>query len=99
MSTVAKLKLEPRIRSVEVNDQAIVATLADGRIISMPLHWSYRLEAATPEQRRNYRLIADGVGVHWPDVDEDLSANGFLNGSPAPRLKAYRDFVRTQRAH
>ena len=63
----------------------------------MPLHWSYRLEAATPEQRRNYRLIARGVGVHWPDVDEDLGANGFLNGSPAPRRKAYRDFMRKHR--
>ena len=98
MSTAAKLRLAPRIRSVQVNDQAIVATLTDGRIVSVPLHWSYRLEVATPEQRSNYRLIGRGDGVHWPDVDEDLSANGFLNGTPAPRTKAYRDFIRKHRA-
>lgn len=97
MNTAAKPKSEPRIRSVKVTDEAIVATLADDRVISIPLSWSYRLELATPAQRRNYRLIGKGYGVHWPDVDEDLSANGFLNGTPAPRLKAYRDFVRQLR--
>ena len=99
MSTAAKPKPEPLIRSVLVTDQAIVATLTDGRVVSVPLHWSYRLEAATPEQRRNYRLTGRGDGVHWPDVDEDLSANGFLNGTPAPRTIAYRKFLREYRAH
>ena len=90
MRTVARKKTEPRIRSVEVTDETITAWLVDGRVVSVPLWWSWRLEAATPEQRRNHRLIADGYGVHWPDVDEDLSANGFLNGTPAPRPKARR---------
>jgi len=98
VSTAAKLKSEPRIRSIDVNDQTIVATLTDGRVVSVPLRWSYRLEVATPEQRANYRLIGRGYGVHWPDVDEDLSANGFLNGTPAPRTKAYRKFMRNNRA-
>ena len=90
MRTATPKKSEPRIRSVEVTDKAITAYLVDGRTVSVPLSWSWRLESATPQQRRNYRLIADGIGVHWPDVDEDLSANGFLNGTPAPRPKARR---------
>ena len=85
MSTAARLDSRPRIRTVEVTNTAIKAELHDGRVISVPLHWSWRLERATPEQRRNWRLIADGDGVRWPDIDEDLSAQGFLTGSPAPR--------------
>jgi hypothetical protein len=85
MSTAARPSVDPRIRSIKVSDSAIIAELRDGRVIAVPLSWSWRLERATPEQRENYELIADGVGVHWPDLDEDLSANGLLNGSPAPR--------------
>lgn len=65
----------------------------------MPLHWSYRLEAATPAERRNYYLSGKGYGVHWPDLDEDLSAHGFCTGTPAPRgTIAHRRFVRERRA-
>jgi len=72
-----------RIRAIEVSDQMITARLADGRIISVPLAWSWRLAAATPAQRSNYQIIGDGQGVHWPDVDEDISAQGMLTGEPA----------------
>ena len=65
---------EPLIRDVRVTESEIVAYLADGRVISVPLAWSWRLSDATPAQRANWRLIGDGHGVHWPDVDEDLSA-------------------------
>ena len=99
MSTAVRPKPEPRIRSVVVNDEAILATFTDGRIVSMPLHWSYRLEAATPAERRNYYLSGKGYGVHWPDLDEDLSAHGFFTGTPAPRgTVAHRRFVRERRA-
>ncbi|MBI4421218.1 MAG: DUF2442 domain-containing protein, partial [Gemmatimonadetes bacterium] len=57
--------------SVEVSDETITAHLADGRVISVPLAWSWRLTNATPQQRRNFRLIGRGEGIHWPDVDED----------------------------
>lgn len=87
MSTAARLKREPRIQAIDVNDRSIVATLDDGRMISVPLSWSWRLERATPEQRRNYVIAHDGEDVHWPDVDEDISAHGMLNGTPAPRPK------------
>ena len=91
MRTAArKKKTEPRIQSLEVTDEAIIATFVDGRAVSMPLWWSWRLEAATPEQRRNFEISPSRYGVHWPDVDEDLSASGFLNGTPAPRPKARR---------
>ncbi len=84
MSTVAS---DPRIKSVEVSDEMITARLADGRIISVPLAWSWRLAAATPAQRANCEIIGDGQGVHWPDVDEDISAEGMLAGDPARRSR------------
>jgi hypothetical protein len=80
MSTVAN---EPRISRIDVTDELITAQLVDGRIISVPLAWSWRLFQANQQQRNNWELIGDGEGVHWPDIDEDLSARGMLNGSPA----------------
>ena len=76
---------ETRIARVEVSDESITAHLADGRVISVPLAWSWRLSDATPAQRANWRLIGEGHGVHWPDVDEDISAEGMLSGIPARR--------------
>jgi hypothetical protein len=73
------------IRSVDVTDDEIVARLSDGRTIAVPLAWSWRLSDATPEQRQSFRLIGGGQGVHWPDVDEDISLQGMLHGSPASR--------------
>jgi hypothetical protein len=75
---------------VEVTDEAITGRLVDGRVISVPLAWSWRLSEATPAQRKNWQLIGDGHGVHWPDVDEDISAEGMLGGIPAPRPRARR---------
>ena len=83
MSTA--VSVENRIARVEVTDEAITARLVDGRVISVPLAWSWRLSEATPAQRANWELIGDGYGVHWPDVDEDISAEGMLHGVPAHR--------------
>ena len=82
MSTVARS--DARIKSIDVSEEMITARLMDGRIISVPLAWSWRLSAATPAQRANYEIIGDGQGVHWPEVDEDISAAGMLGGDPAP---------------
>jgi hypothetical protein len=71
---------EPRIASVSVTEDEIKASLVDGRTISVPLVWSWRLAAATREQRQNFEIIGSGQGVHWPDVDEDISAMGMLTG-------------------
>jgi hypothetical protein len=67
-----------------VTKDQIIADLTDGRVISVPLVWSWRLSEATPVERANFRLIGTGQGVHWPDVDEDISVEGLLNGTPAP---------------
>ena len=88
MSTA--INAEPRIKDVAVNDETITAHLVDGRTISVPLAWSWRLSDATPAQRANWRLIGDGHGIHWPDVDEDLSAEGMLHGVPVRRLAKSR---------
>ena len=74
---------DPRILTVNVSDEMITAQLADGRNISVPLAWSWRLSDATPEQRAKFEIIGTGEGVHWPDIDEDISARGMLEGVPA----------------
>ena len=74
---------EPLIIDIEVTDELMTARLADGRTISVPLAWSWRLSDATPEQRNHFNIIGTGQGVHWPDVDEDISAIGMLIGTPA----------------
>lgn len=81
MNTVAAS--EPRIISLQVSTDSITAELADGRTVSVPLAWSWRLSEATPKQRKNFELIGSGEGVHWPDIDEDVSARGMLQGIPA----------------
>jgi hypothetical protein len=78
----------PRIIDMQVTDDSIVAHLADGRAISVPLAWSWRLSEATPAQRNNFEFIGSGSGVHWPDIDEDISATGMLFGVPAQPRKA-----------
>jgi hypothetical protein len=86
MSTVARAF--PTTIAVHVSDDTITAHLADGRTISVPLAWSWRLSDATSEQRSNWRLIGGGEGIHWPDVDEDISVRGMLAGIPALRPAA-----------
>ena len=78
----------PRIVGVEVTDRWITAAFSDGRRISVPLAWSWRLEGATAAQRGQWQLVGDGEGVRWPEIDEDLSARGFFVGEPAPRPRA-----------
>lgn len=79
--------MKPRIKTVRVTEDTITAELVDGRTISVPLAWSWRLSDATPEQRARFEIIGDGQGVHWPDIDEDISAEGMLHGVPARRPK------------
>jgi hypothetical protein len=79
---------DPRIHEVRVTEDEIIAYLVDGRVISVPLAWSWRLSDATPKQRANFRLIGSGQGVHWPDVDEDISVEGMLHGVPARRPRS-----------
>jgi hypothetical protein len=74
---------EPRIAKLEITEDAIVAQLFDGRTISVPLVWSWRLADATPAQRQHFEILGSGEGIHWPDINEDISAQGMLQGIPA----------------
>ena len=85
------VSVDPRIKAVLVTEDLITFDLVDGRTVSVPLAWSWRLSEATPEQRARFEIIGGGQGVHWPDVDEDLSAQGMLTGMPARRPRAARE--------
>ncbi|HPI20674.1 MAG TPA: DUF2442 domain-containing protein [Candidatus Kapabacteria bacterium] len=73
-----------RIKAVNFKNEMIVVSLMDGRIISVPLIFYPRLFNATSVQRKNWQICGGGYGIHWPDLDEDLSAEGLLRGQPAP---------------
>lgn len=77
-----------RVKDVRFTDDTLIVDLLDGRTISVPLVWYPRLLSATPTQRANWRMAGGGFGIHWPDVDEDLSTEGLLRGAPAPRPSA-----------
>jgi hypothetical protein len=81
-------KVDLRVRTVAVDGDRLTVELMDGRAIAVPLAWYPRLFDATPEQRRNWEIAGGGYGIHWPDVDEDLSTEGLLRGAPAPRSSA-----------
>ncbi len=68
----------PCARSVEFTDDALVVHLVDGRTIVVPLEWFPRLRAASPDERADWRLIGRGVGLHWKQLDEDVSVRGLL---------------------
>ena len=78
---------DARVKEVSVTEELITFHLMDGRVVSVPLAWSWRLSEATPAQRNHFEIIGDGHGVHWPEVDEDISVEGMLHGVPARRPK------------
>lgn len=88
MATSAQLQQRTAVRDgravdVRFADEQLIVDLRDGRSIATPIMWYPRLRDATPQQRENWRLNGSGVGIHWPDVDEDLSVEGMLDGRPA----------------
>ena len=72
---------------VEFVDEMLSVYLMDGRNIRVPLVWYPRLLNATEAQRKNWRIVGGGYGLHWDDIDEDLSTEGMLRGAPAPALQ------------
>lgn len=76
---------DERVADVRIDDVYLTVELMDGRIISAPLAWYPRLLNATPEQRARWERAGGGYGLHWPDLDEDLSTEGLLRGAPAVR--------------
>lgn len=75
---------EARAEKVKVTTHALIVCLLDGRKLEVPLVWFPRLCKATPTQRKHYRLIGGGIGIHWPKIDEDISVDGLLNTSKYP---------------
>jgi hypothetical protein len=84
MGTLA-LGADERVKDVKITEDTLTVGLMDGRRISVPLSWYPRLAEATPEQRANWKIAGGGYGIHWPDIDEDLSTEGLLRGTPSPR--------------
>jgi hypothetical protein len=86
--TSLTLNAEPIAQSVETSDSDLVVRLTDGRVLSAPLVWFPRLNNATPDKRKVYELIDNGVGIHWPELDEDISVIGLLAGLPSIEYRA-----------
>jgi Protein of unknown function (DUF2442) len=84
----SEVKPGERAKDVRFTEDTIAVDLIDGRTIIVPLAWYPRLFNATPEQRRNWRISGAGYGIHWPDLDEDLSTEGLLRGAPSAPERA-----------
>jgi len=79
---------DERVADVRFEGERLIVDLQDGRTIAVPIAWYPRLLDATPEQRVNWQKAGAGYGIHWPEIDEDLSTEGLLRGAPAPRRAA-----------
>ena len=87
---ILALSADERVRDVRVMEDTLSVDLMDGRTISVPLVWYPRLLSGTAKQRSNWKVCAAGYGIHWPDLDEDLSTEGLLRGAPAAASSARR---------
>ena len=88
---ILALTADERVSDVKITKDALSVSLRDGRTISVPLVWYPRLFDATAAQRKNWQIAGGGYGIHWPDLDEDLSTEGLLRGAPAPRSRPVED--------
>ncbi len=82
---ILAIAADERVADVAVDEESLSVRLKDGRTISAPLAWYPRLFNATPEQRKDWKIAGGGYGIHWPQIDEDISTEGLLRGAPAPR--------------
>ena len=82
---ILALAADERVTDVFFSDEELSVRLMDGRTITVPLAWYPRLLHASEEQRNNWKISGGGYGIHWPDIDEDLSTEGLLRGAPSPR--------------
>jgi hypothetical protein len=83
--SISDIRPGERVKDVHFTEDSLSVDLVDGRTISVPLAWYPRLLHASADQRNNWELCGGGFGIHWPDIDEDLSTEGLLRGAPAPR--------------
>ena len=84
MGTLA-IRADERVRNVYFTEDTISVDIMDGRTITVPLVWYPKLLAASPEQLEKWQVAGGGYGIHWEEIDEDLSTEGLLRGAPAPR--------------
>jgi Protein of unknown function (DUF2442) len=85
---ILAIRADERVKNVYFTEETVSVDLMDGRIITVPLVWYPRLLSATPKQRSNWEVCGGGYGIHWDDIDEDLSTEGMLRGAPAPTSKS-----------
>ena len=83
MNTLAIERREARVESVTVTQDTLTVRLADGRTLSVPLAWYPRLQHGSVKERKRWRLIGRGEGIHWPGLDEDISVENLLSGNPS----------------
>ena len=82
---ILAIRADERVKHVSFTEESISVDLMDGRTITVPLVWYPRLFNATPEQRTQWEVCGGGYGIHWEEIDEDLSTEGMLRGAPAPK--------------
>ena len=83
MTTSSPATETPTARNVRLTADTLIVDLRDGRSVSVPTSWYPRLSAGTPGERRRWQLIDPGIGIHWPDLDEDISVEALLLGLPS----------------
>jgi len=93
---ILTIKADERVRNIHIDDDVLCVDLMDCRSISVPLFWYPRLANASQKARENWQT-SGGYGIHWPDIDEDLSTEGLLRGAPAPQLRTNQPNIRHHR--
>lgn len=82
--SISPIEIQPTLaEDVSVNEEVLTIDFVDGRTVSVPLEWYPRLLHGTPQERNNWRLIGRGEGIHWPDLDEDISVENVWSGKPS----------------
>ncbi len=79
----------PRVNSVNCTEQELIVFLVDGRNISVPIVWFPRLAKANAQQKADYEILGDGEGIHWPQIDEDISVFGIIAGKPSIEFQQF----------
>jgi hypothetical protein len=99
--SISPIEIElPRAEDVRVTNDTLIVDLNDGRTISVPLEWFPRLLHATHEERSNWRLIGKGYGIHWEEIDEDISVKGLLAGRPSGESqRSFKKWIEQRQSH
>jgi hypothetical protein len=82
---ILEINADERVKNVKISEDSIIVDLMDGRTISAPLVWFPRLLNASSEQLKKWEICGGGYGIHWEEIDEDISTEGLLRGAPAPK--------------